>query len=100
MEVIVLYNFYGKIITDEVCSTISIYELQQRVKHKFELSDNEFFLTHKEKMMVFGLLQDYNVRDNDTIYVIPKLITGIKKQKSKLKFTSIQDIKKYIKDKL
>ena len=100
MEFNVYIKTFEKIYEMDTMPFHTILELKKYISKKIKLDD--FILIYENKEIKYGTILSNNIKQDTIIYVHPKIKSGIIKEefKNKINFSSIDEIKQYIKDNL
>ncbi len=99
IEFNVYFNLFNKITEFDVRDDYTINKVKTYVYKKLNINSNDFIMYFGDIKLEYGVIGDYNMKEDITINIYPKIKTGINKNISmnEIKYDSIEDIKEYIK---
>jgi hypothetical protein len=99
IEFNVYVNLFNKITEFDVRDDYSITKVKTYVYKKLNINLNDFIMYFGDKKLEYGVIGDYNIKEDMIINIYPIIKTGINKNiiKNEIKYDSIEDVKEYIK---
>ncbi len=99
IEFNIYFNLFDKITEFDVRDDYTINKVKTYVYKKLNINSNDFIMYFGDIKLEYGVIGDYNMKEDITINIYPKIKTGINKNISmnEIKYDSIEDIKEYIK---
>ena len=98
IEFNVYVNLFNKRTEFDVRDDYSIDKVKTYVYKKLNINLNDFIMYFGDKKLEYGVIGDYNIKEDMIINIYPKIKTGINKNINinNIKYDSIDDIKEYI----
>jgi hypothetical protein len=100
IEFNVYVNLFNKITEFDVRNDYSITTVKTYVYKKLNINHTNFIMYFGDKKLDYGIIGDYNIKEDMIINIYPKLNTGISKNINKnindIKYDSIDEVKVYI----
>ncbi len=99
IEFNVYVNLFNKRTEFDVRDDYSITKVKTYVYKKLNINLNDFIMYFGDKKLEYGVIGDYNIKEDMIINIYPIIKTGISKNiiKNQIKYDSIEDVKEYIK---
>ncbi len=99
IEFNVYVNLFNKITEFDVRNDYSITKVKTYVYKKLNINLNDFIMYFGDIKLEYGVIGDYNIKEDMIINIYPIIKTGISKNiiKNQIKYDSIEDVKEYIK---
>jgi hypothetical protein len=101
IEFNIYVNLFNKITEFDVRDDYSIDKVKTYVYKKLNINLNDFIMYFGDKKLEYGVIGDYNIKEDMIINIYPIIKTGISKNinnniKYDINYDSIDDIKEYI----
>jgi hypothetical protein len=98
IEFNVYVNLFNKITEFDVRNDYSIDKVKTYVYKKLNIKMNDFIMYFGDKKLDYGVIGDYNIKEDMIINIYPKIKTGISKNIINIKYDSLDDVKNYIRN--
>ncbi len=100
IEFNIYVNLFNKRTEFDVRDDYSITKVKTYVYKKLNINLNDFIMYFGDKKLEYGVIGDYNIKEDMIINIYPIIKTGINKNinMNDIKYDSIDDVKNYIRN--
>jgi len=97
IEFNIFINLFNKITEFDVRSDYTINKVKTFISKDLQLHVNNFIMYFGDIKLEYGVIGDYNIKENTMIHIYPKIKTGSNKLvDNNIKYDSMNDVKEYI----